>query len=234
MLLSRWSKPDPPVPIKAPERNTFHQESYSSKVGRKRRVLVWAPAILGVAAPIPVVRTNIKSLICSTATSFEEVSTDDGTSWLESAVEIEGKEAASGKLFADCGGQTALARVAITDPEGQNPFQFELKPWRPRYPSAGRAEVRSEGGVRKVVIFGLHDSLIGHFGAKLQNQNTQVCRTLTAEVICEALTRDIMQKKEQAGAEKYPDVHAFSYYYNEYQARLLAAAGPVFVSEIYA
>lgn len=226
-------EPEPPLPADPPTRLQFHQKAYSMRVGRRRRLLVWAPDdLIAVAGTDLVVRGNGVSLRCPSTAVFEPVETESSEKWQEAVVEVEGLEAAVAKVRAEIGGQLATVSVTLTDPEGQNPFDFELSSRAPRYPSAGRAEWASPGGVRKLTILAGHPSLKRYFGAKLENQDDIECRVLVAEILADALAVDLLMREEKSiGAGLFPDANAFDTRRRTQADTLLTVAHRVLVAE---
>lgn len=224
-----------PLPVEAPPRLVFRQEAYSMRVGRRRRLILWAPNELVVAAvDKALVHITTPSLGLQNVAAFEPVEADGGASWYQAEVEVEGKEACKAKVRAEFGGQIAIARVSVTDPEGQNPFDIELKEKAPTYPTAGRAELVTVAGVRKLLIWTGHPSLARYFGPKMENQESEVCRALIAEVVADELASDLLSQEERrAGGvtQLFSDVHTFETRRRAYTHEFLIVAHEVLVPE---
>ncbi|HEV2035794.1 MAG TPA: ATP-binding protein [Candidatus Dormibacteraeota bacterium] len=202
-----------PLPVEAPPRLVFRQEAYSMRVGRRRRLILWAPnELFGTATNKAVIHITTSSLRLLNVAPFEPVETDGGASWYQAEVEVEGAEACKAKVRAEFGGQIAIARVDVTDPEGQNPFDIELREKSPAYPTSGRAELQTIAGVRKLLIWTGHASLARYFGPKMVNQESAICRVLIAEVVADELASDLLSKEEKrvgGATELFSDVHTF-------------------------
>jgi hypothetical protein len=224
-----------PLPVEAPARLVFRQDAYSMRVGRRRRLILWAPNELVVAAAEKaVVHITTPSLRLGNVASFEPVETDGGASWYQAEVEVEGNEACKAKVRAEFGGQIAIARVEVTEPEGQNPFDIELKEKAPAYPGSGRAELVTVAGVRKLWIWTGHPSLVRYFGPKMENQESQICRALIAEVVADELASDLLSKEERKPGgvtELFSDVHTFESRRRAHTHEFLTLAHEVLVPE---
>lgn len=226
--------PEPPLPVTVPARLQFHQKAYSMRVGKRRRLLVWAPDELIAAAGDTLVVRSGGGLTCPDRVTFEPVEAETGERWHEAVVEVEATAEGAVKVRAEIGGQVGTVTVTVTDPEGQNPFNFELVTRAPKYASAGRAEWASPGGVRTLTILAGHPSLRRYFGPKLENQDLIECRVLVAELLADALAVDLLDKEEQKSGPAvrlFPDAMAFETRRREYASKFLTVAHQVLVAE---
>jgi Histidine kinase-, DNA gyrase B-, and HSP90-like ATPase len=225
-----------PLPVEAPPRLVFRQEAYSMRVGRRRRLILWAPnELFGAATDKAVVHITTSSLRVQNVAAFEPVEADGGASWYQAEIEVEGKEACKAKVRAEFGGQIAIARVEVTDPEGQSPFDFELREKPPAYPTSGRAELVTVAGVRKLYIWTGHASLVRYFGPKMVNQENAICRALIAEVVADELASDLLSKEaSRAGGSTglFADVHTFESRRRAYTHEFFTLAHEVLVPQV--
>lgn len=226
--------PDP-LPVDPPERLVFHQEAYSSRVGRKRRLMLWAPdALVARAGDTAVVRCNVESVLVQVG-GFEPVEAETGERWQEAVVQVEGTTPAVAKVRAELGDQVAVARLTIRDPEGDNPFDFEIVKRAPEYESAGRAEWSSPGGVSKLTILAGHPSLLRYFGSDLEHQDEVRCLALVAEILADELAVKLVTQEEQkmagTAADLFPDVHSYDSRRRQYASEFLLAAHEALVPE---
>jgi hypothetical protein len=234
-------EPIAPEPQEPPDRLTFRQDTYSMRVGRRRRLVLWAPnGVVGAAAATsppglhPTMRTNVSAMKLGEPSLFEQVHTDDGQSWQQAEIEVFASEACVAKVWAEFAGQLALTRVNVTDPDGQNPFDFDLTNRTPQYDSEGRAEWATVMGKRKLRICAGHPSLSRYFGPELEHQDEQSCRMLIAEVLADELAIDLLKREEKGrgGNQLFPDSHAFDVRRRDYASKFLKAAHEALIPDV--
>jgi hypothetical protein len=229
-----------PLPVNPPERLLFRQDAYTMRVARRRRLILWAPNQLvervqaDGSSLSPAVFKNTAALTCSDTGPFEEVETDDGHTWYQAEIEVEGTETCVAKVRAEFGGQLAITRVSVTDPESQNPFDFDLDKRGLEYETAGRAQWTTVTGRRKLIIYAGCPSLRRYFGADLEHQDDVVCRVLIAEVLADELAMDLLKREEgkTAGTQLFPDLHSLDARRRMYASKFLEAAHEVLVPDV--
>lgn len=231
---------EPPIvePLLAPERLVFDQQAYSVRVGRRRRMILWAPndviAAEGNEARIVV---TVGSISVPDRAVFEQVATETRETWYQAEVPVHGSVACVAKVRAELGSQLAVARLTITDPDGANPWDFELTGHDPsEYPSTGRAEWSTVGSRRTLLIHCGHPSLRRYFGSgpDLEHQNEAECRMLIAEILSDELAIDLLKKTEsdRAGVEVFSDVHSYDVKRRHFSSQFLKVAHQALVPEI--
>jgi hypothetical protein len=220
-------EPEPPTPIDVPTRLVFERPAYSFSVGRRRRLMLWGPNdLIAAAGPIAQVRSTVSHLMHPQEVTLEKVQAEDGSTWYQAEIELTSDRAGLGKVRAQLGAQVAVTQITVNDPEGDNPFAFDLKPDAPAYDSQGRAEwMQKPGGGRVLLILCGHPSLQRYFGPNQENQGNVECRVLIAEVLAEELAVDLLKRKEKRdGSGLFPGIHTFDSERREYESKFLKLA----------
>jgi hypothetical protein len=176
-------------PLPTPSRLMFSQSSYHVRAGKQKRIVLMAPAEAVNRAGTAVVSltTTHDDIVVPKSLEMELRDAGDGRRWFEGEVSAVATASASGRIRATLGGESATCQISAADDQGRLGFAIEPKDELPRYASQGRADWSWPKGVRTLLIFAQHPSLLPYFGEHMGGQESREARIMLAEVVASEL-----------------------------------------------
>lgn len=203
-------------PIEPPEGLEFEREMYRLAWGKRKRLVVRAPAEVvaeeGKAVQISSDDAGIVVLGGSHSLVF-----DDDLDFYVAQVEIHARElGAKAKLRAELGAHVATCQAVVTQDEAGPNLKIMVVP-----EEAGlrRALITRNGDQTIIKIMGLHPALRPYLGPppELPGQDKPISRAIIAEIIASEAARMVVEKRFMAGPVLGGEPDAASIYVMHYR-----------------